>query len=203
MNKHPYVDAMVADVENFKHADRDGREVRRLPGGRLLRQGDGGAVVEQPQYDVFMTGAYQTWQYGPAGWLVDMNEYISDPAKTNAELRLGGRAPEPPLRTAWSGVPGEALGGSGAKQWAVPWGFELNSIAYNRVMFDRMKLRPAQEHGGADGDSGQDHQGRRASTASACAARAPGPPSTRASSRPTRTSARATSSWRAASCRRP
>ena len=23
-----------------------------------------------------MTGAYQTWQYGPAGWLVDLNEYI-------------------------------------------------------------------------------------------------------------------------------
>jgi multiple sugar transport system substrate-binding protein len=35
------------------------------------------------QYDAFMTGAYQTWQYGPAGWLVDMNEYIADTGLTN------------------------------------------------------------------------------------------------------------------------
>ena len=30
-----------------------------------------------------MTGAYMTWTYGPAGWVVDLNEYIKDPKKTN------------------------------------------------------------------------------------------------------------------------
>jgi multiple sugar transport system substrate-binding protein len=42
--------------------------------------------------------------------------------------------------TAWSGVPGAELGGEGAKQWAVPFGFELNSVSYNRTYFDDLKL---------------------------------------------------------------
>ena len=25
------------------------------------------------QYDAFMTGAYMTWTYGPAGWIDDLN----------------------------------------------------------------------------------------------------------------------------------
>ena len=35
------------------------------------------------QYDAFMTGAYMTWTYGPAGWVDDLNAYIKDPSKTN------------------------------------------------------------------------------------------------------------------------
>ena len=45
LNKHPYADAMIANLDTFKDADRHGRHLRRLPGGRLFRQGDGGAVV--------------------------------------------------------------------------------------------------------------------------------------------------------------
>ena len=28
------------------------------------------------EYDAFMTGAYMTWTYGPAGWIKDLNEWI-------------------------------------------------------------------------------------------------------------------------------
>ena len=35
------------------------------------------------QYDAFMTGAYMTWTYGPAGWIEDLNTWIKDPTKTN------------------------------------------------------------------------------------------------------------------------
>ena len=70
------------------------------------------------QYDAFMTGAYQTWQYGPAGWLVDMNEYIKDPAKTNPQYNWDDVLPNLRASTAWSGEPGAELGVPGAKQWA-------------------------------------------------------------------------------------
>ena len=46
LNKHPYADAMIADLDNFKTSDRHGRHLRHLPGGRLFRQGDGRALVE-------------------------------------------------------------------------------------------------------------------------------------------------------------
>jgi multiple sugar transport system substrate-binding protein len=94
------------------------------------------------QYDAFMTGAYQTWQYGPAGWLVDMNEYISDASKTAPGYAWDDMLPNLRASTAWSGVPGAELGGEGAKQWAVPWGFELNSIAYNKRLLDAAGAAP-------------------------------------------------------------
>jgi multiple sugar transport system substrate-binding protein len=89
-----------------------------------------------------MTGAYQTWQYGPAGWLVDMNEFINDAALTNPNYNWDDILPNLRASTAWSGVPGAELGGEGAKQWAIPWGFELNSIAYNKRVFDAQGLTP-------------------------------------------------------------
>ena len=45
--------------------------------------------------------------------------------------------------TSWSGVPFAQLGGDGAKQWAIPWGFELNSIAYNRKYFGDLGIELA------------------------------------------------------------
>jgi hypothetical protein len=30
------------------------------------------------EYDAFMTGAYKTWTYGPAGWITDLKEWIND-----------------------------------------------------------------------------------------------------------------------------
>lgn len=94
------------------------------------------------QYDAFMTGAYQTWQYGPAGWLVDLKEFIEDPALTNPNYAWDDVLPNLRASTAWSGQPGAPLGGEGAKQWAIPWGFELNSVSYNRRIFDQLKLDP-------------------------------------------------------------
>ena len=122
-----------------------------------------------------MTGAYQTWQYGPAGWIVDLNEYIQDPAKTNPNYNWDDVLPNLRASTAWSGVPGAALGGGGAKQWAVPWGFELNSIAYNRSIFEQVGIKPPKNLPELVETRPRSPRTPAAPTASACAARAPGP----------------------------
>ena len=92
------------------------------------------------QYDAFMTGAYMTWTYGPAGWVVDLNEYIKDPAKTNPNFAWDDVLPGLRSSTAWNGVPGGALGSADAKQWCIPWGYELNNLTYNRKMFEKAKV---------------------------------------------------------------
>lgn len=94
------------------------------------------------QYDVFMTGAYQTWQYGPAGYLVDLNEYINDSAKTADTYNWSDVQPNLRHSDAWSGKVGEALGGPHSKQWALPWGFELYSVSYNKKYFSKAGLEP-------------------------------------------------------------
>lgn len=136
MNQHPYMDALVANLDSFR--ELTGMEVNYdvFPEDVYFDRVSASLQAGASQYDAFMTGAYQTWTYGPAGWLVDMNEFLQDPDKVAPNYNWEDILPSLRESTAWSGVPGEELGGAGAKQWAIPWGFELNSIAYNRRIFD-------------------------------------------------------------------
>ncbi len=140
LNKHPYTDAMIANLDNFKTLTGMDVKYDVFPEDVYFDKVTAALSSQGTQYDAFMTGAYQTWQYGPAGWLVDMNQFISDPAYTAPNYNWEDMLPNLRASTAWSGVPGEALGGEGAKQWAVPWGFELNNLAYNKPLFDKLGL---------------------------------------------------------------
>ena len=142
LNKHPYADAMIADLENFKNLTGMNVSYDIFPEDVYFDKVTAALSSKSNEYDAFMTGAYQTWQYGPAGWLVDLNEYLKDPAKTNPKYAWDDILPNLRSSTAWSGKPGDALGGPGAKQWALPWGYEMYTITYNRSMFDKMKLQP-------------------------------------------------------------
>ena len=143
LNKHPYADAMIANLDNFKKMTGMDVKYDVFPEDVYFDKVTAALSSGSSQYDAFMTGAYQTWQYGPAGWIDDMNEYISDSSKTNPHYNWDDMLPGIRASTAWSGVPGAALGGEGAKQWALPWGFELNSIAYNRKIFEKVGVEPA------------------------------------------------------------
>src|SRR5690554_167110 len=80
LNKHPYTDAMIANLDSFK--ELTGMEVKYdvFPEDVYFDKVTATLSSRASQYDAFMTGAYQTWQYGPAGWLADMNEYLADAA---------------------------------------------------------------------------------------------------------------------------
>jgi hypothetical protein len=83
LNKHPYADAMIADIQTFKALTGISVTYDIFPEDVYFDKVTAALSSRSAEYDVFMTGAYQTWQYGPAGRLVDLNEYIKDPAKTN------------------------------------------------------------------------------------------------------------------------
>ena len=138
LNKHPYADAMIADLDNFKKASGIDVTYDIFPEDVYFDKVTAALSSRSSEYDAFMTGAYQTWQYGPAGWIADLNEYITDPSKTAAAYNWNDVLPGLRASTAWSGKPGDALGGPGAKQWCVPWGFEANNLAYNKRIFDKV-----------------------------------------------------------------
>jgi len=137
LNKHPYADAMIADIENFKSMTGMNVTWDVFPEDVYFDKVTAALSSGSTEYDAFMTGAYMTWTYGPAGWLVDLNEYIKG-GKTAPNYDWEGVLPGLRSSTAWSGKPGDALGGPGAKQWCVPLGFEANNISYNRKMFDKV-----------------------------------------------------------------
>ncbi|MGH7121203.1 MAG: ABC transporter substrate-binding protein [Acetobacteraceae bacterium] len=142
LNKHPYADSMIADLEAFKSLTGMSVTYDIFPEDVYFDKVTAALSSRSSTYDAFMTGAYQTWQYGPAGWLVDLNEYLKDPAKTAPNYDWEDVLPDLRASDSWSGVPGEPLGSKNAKQWALPWGFELYCISYNRPAFDKLKLTP-------------------------------------------------------------
>ena len=83
LNKHPYTDAMIANLDNFK--EMTGMDVTYdiFPEDVYFDKVGAALSAGSSEYDAFMTGAYQTWTYGPAGWLMDMNEFINDGELTN------------------------------------------------------------------------------------------------------------------------
>ncbi|MGH6927268.1 MAG: ABC transporter substrate-binding protein [Dongiaceae bacterium] len=142
LNKHPYVDALRANIDNFKTLTGMDIAYDVFPEDVYFDKVTAALSSSSSEYDAFMTGAYMTWTYGPAGWAVDLNEYIQDPAKTNPNYAWDDVLPGLRASTAWNGVPGGELGSADAKQWCIPWGYELNNIAYNRVMFEKVGVEP-------------------------------------------------------------
>jgi multiple sugar transport system substrate-binding protein len=137
LNKHPYADAMIANLQAFK--DLTGMEVVYdvFPEDVYFDKVTAALASGSTEYDAFMTGAYMTWTYGPAGWVTDLNEWIADPAKTNPNYAWDDFLPGVRASCAWNGQPGGELGSEDAKQWCIPWGFEQNNLTYNRPMLEK------------------------------------------------------------------
>jgi multiple sugar transport system substrate-binding protein len=93
-------------------------------------------------HDVFMTGAYFIWQYGPPGWMEDLNPWLQNSSATSPDYDFEDIYEGLRTSTRWDFKPGNPLGTGG--QWAIPWGFETNVIAYNKRLFDAKGVKPAE-----------------------------------------------------------
>jgi multiple sugar transport system substrate-binding protein len=145
LNKHPYADAMIANLDAFK--ELTGIEVTYdvFPEDVYFDKVTAALSSSSSEYDAFMTGAYMTWTYGPAGWCTDLNEWIKDPAKTSPTYAWDDILEGVRKSCAWNGQPGGTLGSDDAKQWCIPWGFEQNNVTYNKVMFDKVGVEPPKD----------------------------------------------------------
>ncbi len=140
LNKHPYADAMIANLENFKNLTGMEVEYDVFPEDVYFDKVTAALSSGSSEYDAFMTGAYMTWTYGPAGWVDDLNEYIQDEAKTNPDYNWEDMLEGVRKSCAWNGNPGGELGSDDAKQWCIPWGYEQNNLAYNANTFKKHGL---------------------------------------------------------------
>lgn len=83
LNKHPYTDAMIANLDNFKALTGMDVQYDVFPEDVYFDKVTAALSSGSSEYDAFMTGAYMTWTYGPAGWCEDLNAWIQDAEKTN------------------------------------------------------------------------------------------------------------------------
>ncbi len=142
MNKHPYMNACIKNLDNFKSMTGLNVTYDIFPEDVYFDKVTTALASKGTQYDAFMTGAYQTWKYGPARQIADLNQFIKDPKLTSPKYQWTDISEGLRLSDSWDGKAGSKLGGPGAKQWAIPWGFELNSIAYNKRILGEMGIEP-------------------------------------------------------------
>lgn len=140
LNKHPYTDAMIANLEAFKELTGMDVQYDVFPEDVYFDKVTAALSSGSTEYDAFMSGAYMTWTYGPAGWIEDLNPWINDPEKTSPGYAWDDVLPGVRNSCAWNGQPGGALGSEDAKQWCIPWGYEQNTLTYNRAVFDKAGL---------------------------------------------------------------
>ena len=140
LNKHPYTDAMIANLDTFKKLTGMSVEYDVFPEDVYFDKVTAALSSGSSEYDVFMTGAYMTWTYGPAGWVEDLSEWIEDSDKTNPGYNWEDMLPGVRQSCAWNGKPGGELGSADAKQWCIPWGYEQNNLSYNSRLFKEGNL---------------------------------------------------------------
>ena len=141
LNKHPYTDAMIANLDNFKALTGMDVQYDVFPEDVYFDKVTAALSSGSTEYDAFMTGAYMTWTYGPAGWIEDLNQWVQDADKTNPLYAWEDFLPGVIKSCAWNGVPGGELGSADAKQWCIPLAYEQNNITYNKRIFDANGLK--------------------------------------------------------------
>lgn len=143
MNKHPYTDALVKHLPEFQDKTGITVKVDQFPETNYFDKVTLELKSRQGHYDAFMLGAYMVWQYGPPGYLEDLDPWIKNSAATNAGFQPDDFYPNLWKAGQWDFKNGDPLG-SGGKQWMLPWGFETNTICYRKDVFKKLGLRPAQ-----------------------------------------------------------
>src|SRR6201998_2677065 len=140
LNKHPYADAIIKRLQEFKDLTGIDVETSETPEENYFDKLTASLASKNGTPYVFMTGPLQPWDYATAGYMEPLDSYLNDASLSNADydykdiyegVRNGGR---------WDLVPGHPTGTG--QQWALPLGFETNIIAYNKKYFDEKGLKP-------------------------------------------------------------
>lgn len=142
LNKHPYTDALIADLKAFTEKTGIKVEYDVFPEDNYFDKLTVDLSSGRASYDVFMLGAYMVWQYGPPGWLEDLDPWIRNSSATGAEWEQDDFFPNLLAADRWSLKAGAPLGQGG--QYALPWGWETNVVAYNTEVFKKLGLKPAE-----------------------------------------------------------
>lgn len=137
-NEHNYSKAVISKIPEFEELTGITVEYSSTPESNYFDKLNTSLSSRSGTPDVYMTGAYQVWEYASAGYMEPLDDYINNPAKTSADYNFDDflSATVDPLR--WDLVPGHAVGEG--SQWALPMGWELNNLAYNKNVFEEKGL---------------------------------------------------------------
>lgn len=139
LNQHPYAEGIIQKLPEFEAATGIKVNYSIIPEENYFDKLTTSLSSRSGDPDVFMTGAYQVWEYAPPGYMVDLAPFISDPSKTHSDYDFADFYDGIVGALRWDLVPGHKVGVG--PQWALPLGFETNCLSYNKEIFDKHGLK--------------------------------------------------------------
>ena len=136
-SEHTYADAVEQKLDEF--TEKTGIKVNysSMPEGNYFEKLNVELSSHSGSIDVFMTGAYQSWEYATAGNLEPLENFI-DTDLTSPEWQYDDFIPAVIDALKWDCVPGHAVGEG--SQWALPMGWEVNILTYNKKILEEKGL---------------------------------------------------------------
>jgi multiple sugar transport system substrate-binding protein len=139
-NQHPYADTVIERLDGFTELTGINVSFSITPEESYFDVLQVALNARSGNPDIFMTGAYQIWDFAPAGFLQDLTPFINDSSRTNEDYNFDDFYEAVVGALRWDMVPGNMVGTG--PQWALPMGFELNNLAYNMRIFEEHGLEP-------------------------------------------------------------
>ncbi len=135
-NEHNYSKAVISKLEEFEALTGITVEYSSTPESNYFDKLNISLSSRSGTPDVYMTGAYQVWEYAPADYMEPLDDYINNPALTASDYNYDDFIPGVVGALKWDLVPGHKVGEG--SQWALPMGWELNNLSYNKnVLADK------------------------------------------------------------------
>ena len=139
-NQHTYADAVITKLADFEAKTGITVQYSVTPEENYFDKLTTALNSRSGNPDIFMTGAHQVWESAPAGYIELLENYINDPNKTSGDYNFDDFYPSIVGTLRWDLIPGHKVGTG--SQWAIPMGYEINNLAYNKKVFDELGLKP-------------------------------------------------------------
>lgn len=139
LNKHPYADAIIAKLPEFEQKTGIKVNYSVTPEENYFDKVTTALNAKNGNPDVFMTGSYQIWEYATAGYMEPLDPFINDPSKTAADWDVSDFYEGIINGDKWDLKPGHPVGTGNL--WAVPLGFETNTLMYNKKAFEKAGIK--------------------------------------------------------------
>ena len=129
--EHTTANAIVSKLDDFQELTGITVEYSITPEANYFDKVNAALSSRTGTIDLFMSGAYQLWDYSAAGYVEDLTPWLEH---TIPDYDFEDLVQSAGHALKWDGVPGPPVG-EGA-QLGLPLCFELYSLAYNKRAFE-------------------------------------------------------------------
>ena len=138
-NEHQYVTPIIEKMEDFEKLTGIKVEHSTIPESNYFDKIGTLLNAKSDKLDIFMTGPYQIWEYGSAGYMEDLQPYIDNDKKTNPDFDSDDFFQSILDSARWDGVEGHEMGTG--PLLGLPMGFESNVMIHNKRILDEKGLQ--------------------------------------------------------------